>query len=183
MKDVYERFFIFTQSSFGKKEKDELYRYIWKNYRKKVSFYISNLVHYNHPYFEDLVQEVMIKIHKNLHTFNPLYSFKAWLYKIARNHTLDFLKNKNNRIHSSNGLELVDDEASNNPEEILIEDNTRAKIDQIINSMESIDREIAYLKFYEEIRYKDISRILKLNTNTVKSRVRLIKRKIREKLK
>ena len=119
----------------------------------------------------------------DLHTFNPLYSFKAWLYKIARNHSLDYLKNKNNRIYSSDGLEGMDDKKKNNPEEIILTDNLLNRIDQIINSMEITDREIAYLRFYENISYKDISKIVKINANTVKSRVRLIKRKIREKIK
>ena len=183
MKDVYERFFIFLRSSFGKKEKEDLYDFIWKNYKKKVSFYISNIIPYNHPYFEDLIQEVMIKIHKNLHTFNPLYSFKAWVYKIARNHSLDYVKNKQNTLHSSEGLERADDQNKNNPEEIIIMNSMLSRIDQIINSLESTDREIAYLKFYEYIRYKDIGDILKMNPNTVKSRIRMIKRTIREKLK
>lgn len=183
MKDVYERFFIFIQSSFGKKEKEDLYDFIWNNYKKKVSFYISNIIPYNHPYFEDLLQEVMIKIHKNLHTFNPLYSFKAWVYKIARNHSLDYLKNKQNTLHSSDGLDNADDMKINNPEEIIILDSMLNQIDQFINSLESKDREIAYLRFYEDIRYKDISEIVNMNTNTVKSRVRSIKKNIREKLK
>ncbi|MEN8154068.1 MAG: sigma-70 family RNA polymerase sigma factor [Acidobacteriota bacterium] len=183
MKNVYERFFIFIQSSFGKKEKEDLYDFIWKNYKKKISFYISNIIPYSHPDFEDMIQEVMIKIHKNLHTFNPMHSFKAWVYKIARNHSLDYVKNKQNSFHSSAGLENAEGLKRNNPEEIIIIDNIISRIDQIIDSLESTDREIAYLKFYENIRYKDISSIINMNPNTVKSRIRLIKRVIREKLK
>jgi len=183
MKDLYERFVIFTQSSFKKEIKKELYDFIWKHYSKKISFYISNLISSSHPNFEDLVQEVMIKIYNNLHTFNPIHSFKAWLYTIARNHCIDFIKNKSNKTHSSREIEFDQIYAENNPEEIIIQDDLLSKIDQFMNSLDGTDREIAYLKLYENLKYQHISRIMDMNVNTVKSKVRSIKQKIRKRLK
>ncbi len=87
-----EKFRLFIKSSFGRETQTELFEYIWKNYRKKISFYISNLVSCQETHFEDIFQEVMLKIYNNLHTFNPAHSFKAWIYQISRNHCLDYLK-------------------------------------------------------------------------------------------
>jgi RNA polymerase sigma-70 factor (ECF subfamily) len=183
MRDLYERFVIFIQSSFSKENKDDLYNFIWKNYNKKISFYVSNLIPLNHPYFEDLVQDVMLKIYKNLHTFNPVHSFKAWLYRIARNHCIDFIKSKQSEINRYEDLETNKTNDDKNPEEIILKDDLLKKIDQFMSSLEDTDREMAYLRFYENIKYQDISKILDMNINTVKSRIRSIKQRIKEHLK
>ena len=96
-----EKFLVFIKSSFRTDKKNELFTYIWQNYRKKISFYISNLIPVSHPQFEDLFQEVMLKIYNNLQTFDPSHSFKAWIYTISRNHCLDFLKSFDEKIKAS----------------------------------------------------------------------------------
>jgi RNA polymerase sigma-70 factor (ECF subfamily) len=183
MKDIYNRLYIFIQSSFNKEKKTELYNYIWKNYKKRISFYISNIIPANHPYFEDLLQEIMMKIYNNLHTFNPIHSFKAWIYKITRNHCIDYIKDKKKELYASGEIEFDKIYENNDPEKIMIQDDLVKKIDEYINSLSATDREISYLRFYENIRYKDISKIMDINVNTVKSRIRTIKIKLKEKLK
>ncbi len=183
MKNLYEGFFVFIQSSFSKAKKEELYDFIWKNYHKRISFYISNIIPATHPFFEDLIQDVMLKIYNNLQYFNPLHSFKAWLYKIARNQCLDFIKSKKNSFYPSEGIEETQVNVSADPENLLIKNDLIHKIDQFMNSLDGADREIAYFKFYENLKYQQICKILEMNINTVKSRVRSIKKRIREKLK
>jgi RNA polymerase sigma-70 factor (ECF subfamily) len=125
----------------------------------------------------------MLKIYKNLHTFNPVHSFKAWLYRIARNHCIDFIKSKQSEINRYEDLETNKTNDDKNPEEIILKDDLLKKIDQFMSSLEDTDREMAYLRFYENIKYQDISKILDMNINTVKSRIRSIKQRIKEHLK
>ena len=111
-----EKFLVFIKSSFREDEKNELFTYIWQNYRKKISFYISNLIPIYHPQFEDLFQEVMLKIFNNLQTFDPSHSFKAWIYTISRNHCLDFLKSSDEKIKASPQASEEDIPDKNSPE-------------------------------------------------------------------
>jgi len=183
MNEVYEKFYIYIKSSFGEREKKELYEYIWKNWGRKISFYIANIVPSYHYCFDDLYQEVMLKIYNNLHTFNPLHSFKAWVYTIARNHCLDFLKARNEKnldVLRKTDLDRIP--ASTDQEKKIIQDDLFAKIEKFLQNLEPIDREISYLRFYEDLSYKDISRIVNMNINSVKSKVRLIKQRCKSHL-
>ena len=178
-----EKFHVFIKSSYKEDKKDELFSYIWKNYRKKISFYISNLIPIYHPQFEDLFQEVMLKIYNNLQTFNPSHSFKAWIYRISRNHCLDYLKSKAEKLEYSHSASVENIPDRENPEKISISNETQKRLNQCIHSLDQRDREIAYLRFYENLKYKEISKIVNLNMNATKARIRLIKIKIRKKLR
>ena len=178
-----EKFLVFIKSSFREDKKDELFDYIWRNYKKKISFYISNLIPSFHPYFEDLFQEVMLKLFNNLHTFNPSHSFKAWIYTIARNHCLDFLKKNAEKVkafQNSSEKEIPD---RRSPERIVIEEDIQEKIRICLDTFDPADREIAYLRFYENLKYREISSIVNLNLNATKARIRLIKIKLRKKIR
>jgi DNA-directed RNA polymerase specialized sigma24 family protein len=71
--------------------------------------------------------------------------------------------------------------------DVLAEDFVQSEmikeIDKCMNVMKPVEREIAYLRFYEHLKYKDISRIVGLNMNTTKARIRQIKIKIKNHLR
>lgn len=178
MKEFIEKFYIFVQSSFAVSQRKKLFELIWKNYSKKIYYYISNIIPFDHLYVDDIFQEIMIKIYRNLHTFNPIYPIKPWIYKITKNHCLNFLKNKKGKTVSANEIDYSKIEAAGNPEKNLIRDEISAEIHQFMNSLQAEDREIFYLRFYENIRFKNISEIMDININTIKSRVRIMKIKL-----
>jgi len=178
-----EKFLVLIKSSFSKDKKDELFDYIWKNYRRRISFYISNLIPSYLPQFEDLFQDIMLKIYRNLNTFHPSSSFKAWVYSIVRNHCLDFLKSHAEKFKAplNPSEEFAGDRKS--PERLVIEKDIFKKIDFVIQSLDTQDREIAYLRFYENLKYREICAILNLDMNATKARIRLIKIKLQKKLR
>lgn len=180
MNDLIEKFHIFVQSSFDKSQRHKLFELIWKNYSKKIYFYISNIIPLDHLYIHDIFQEIMIKIYRNLHNFNPAYPFKPWIYKITKNHCINFIKNKKEKIYSAKEIDYDKVNDNIDPEKELIRDEIFVEIEQFLNSLQASDREIFYLRFYENLRHKNISEIMDININTVKSRVRVIKLKLKE---
>jgi hypothetical protein len=94
MNPISEKFFLFITSSFAPKQKAELFEYICKNYQRRIDFYVSQIIPRSHAYHQDVCQEVMLKIYNHLDTFNPLRSFKAWVFKIVRHQCLDLVKSK-----------------------------------------------------------------------------------------
>jgi RNA polymerase sigma-70 factor (ECF subfamily) len=178
IQELYERFYVFIGSSFGENERCRLFQFIWSQYHQKIAFYISNLIPYSHPGFDDIFQEVMIKIYKNLNTFNPLHSFKAWIYRIARNHCIDFLKSKKENFFKPNEIEIEKIVDLRTPEKIAVEREMVEKIDNWLAQLNETDREISYLRFFENMTYRDIGRTVNINPNTVKSRLQLIKKNL-----
>ena len=122
----------------------------------------------------------MFKIYNNLQTFDPAHSFKAWIYQISRNHCLDFLKSRAGRLLDTNEIQDKDIPDSDSPERIAMKIETQVMIDQIINSLSSRDKEIAFLRFYENLKYRDISQITGLNLNSTKARIRLIRLRLKK---
>jgi RNA polymerase sigma factor (sigma-70 family) len=169
-------------SSFGGAEKKRLYDYIWTHYRRRIAFYISRYVSPAHPGFDDLLQDVMLKIFKSLHTFNPLHSFKAWVYQIARHHCLDFLKSRNERLAPGSLPDDPPQPGAGNPESLLLQSELFGLIDRSLRLLPRVDQEISFLRFYENLRYREIAQVVGMNANTVKARIHEIKEKLKKDL-
>ena len=77
----------------------------------------------NHEDAHDLTQEAFIKAYRSLHTFKGKSSFYTWIYRIAVNRTINFLKKRNRRVNLS--LNDMDANVENNPELVsLISERT-----------------------------------------------------------
>jgi RNA polymerase sigma factor (sigma-70 family) len=179
---IAELFYVYIRSSFGGAEKKQLYDYIWNHYRRRIAFYISGYVSPSHPGFDDLLQEVMIKIYKSLHTFTPPHSFKAWTYQIARRHCLDFLKSRQERQAPAPLPADPPQPGAGSPESRLMQSELFDLIDRSLRSLPPLDQEISFLRFYENLRYREIARIVGVNANSVKARIHEIKEKLKKDL-
>jgi RNA polymerase sigma-70 factor (ECF subfamily) len=124
----------------------------------------------------------MFKIYNNLQTFDPAHSFKAWIYQISRNHCLDFLKSRAVRLLDASKIQDKDIPGSDSPERIAMKIEIQGKIDQIINSLSSRDKEIAFLRFSENLKSREISQITGLNLNSTKARIRWIRMRLKKDL-
>jgi len=119
---------------------------------------------------EDITQEVFLKVFKNLYSFNPQLKFSSWIYRIAHNETVNWLK-KNSRYKKESLDEndyLVDtihDDTDMIKQLDLKSDLT--KINQVIAKLPEKYREVIILKFLEEKSYEEISDILKKPISTI----------------
>ena len=133
----------------------------------------------------DIVQEIFIKVWKNINKFNPAKaSFKTWIFTITKNTVTDFLRKKKSLLFSD--LEKNDYEdgkgenylAANIPDENLLPDEALQKLEdtknlnEILNKLRPMYREILVLHYQEEITFDEIGKILGKSTNTVKSQHR-----------
>ncbi|MDP2267613.1 MAG: sigma-70 family RNA polymerase sigma factor, partial [Deltaproteobacteria bacterium] len=72
---------------------------LMRKYHQPLYFHVLRMVHYR-DLVEDLLQEIFAKTFDNIHSFNPTYAFSTWLYRIATNHTIDYLRKKKLRTMS-----------------------------------------------------------------------------------
>jgi len=177
MNPISEKFFLFIKSSFAPKQKAELYEYICKNYQKRIAFYVSQIIPRDHDYYQDVCQEVMIKIYNHLGTFNPLHSFKAWIFKIVRHQCLDLVKSKEEkqRKFRQGDPDLIGGGPGANPELRFQRQELQERIDRVIVSLPPLEREICYLRFYENLKYREIGDIVGLDIESVKSKIHSLK--------
>ncbi len=168
---------MFGKSSFAPKQKAELYDYICKQYQRRIAFYVSQIIPRDHEYYQDVCQEVMLKIYNHLETFNPLHSFKAWIFKIVRHQCLDLVKSKEEkqRKFQRGDPDLVGSEPGADPEKKFLRQELMERIERVVGSLPPLEREICYLRFYENLKYREIGDIVGLDINSVKSKIHSLK--------
>lgn len=145
-----------------------------ETYEAKLLKYILRITNVDLEEAENLLQEVFIKVYKNIHEFNHDLSFSSWIYRIAHNMTIDYYRKHKDKelVHA-----LVDDEEYTNLIELLespinLEDDYQKKelIQQMMAILDLLDpkfKEVLVLKFLEEKNYSEISDILKIPEWTV----------------
>ncbi len=155
---------------------------------KKVAYNIALKYLRNKEDAEDVSQESLIKVFKNINKFNMNSSFKTWMYRIVVNSCLDFKRKKKEKtvsvdqpFHSGYDefyMELEDEKSS--PEEIVDRKLTSEMVMDAIEKLDDDFKSIIILRDINDFTYDEISRILTCNIGTVKSRISRGRQKLKE---
>ena len=121
---------------------------------------------------KDMVQNTFIKCYENLDGFRYESSLKTWLYRITINQCKDYLKSWNYRkVQVKSILEGAIKPFFPNTEDIVIKKSESEEIKDIIFSLHENYREVIYLYYFKSLKIFEISEVLDLNPNTVKTRL------------
>lgn len=143
--------------------------YLLRRYENKLKRYIYRISNFNNEEVEDVLQEVFLKIYKNLNDFKPELKFSSWAYRITHNqvvshHRQSLARPKVVEIDDS-VIEKIKDEFNVNDK--LQSDYLRNEISDILSKLKPKYQEILILRFFEEKSYEEISDILKKPNGTV----------------
>ena len=166
------------------------YEFLQNKYSRIVAALIRKMVR-NEDDVEDLTQESFIKAYRALASFQFGYSFSAWLYRIASNTCIDFLRKKRFKtISLSQPLDNSEDEhyfeikdTSYQPDKTVLNDEKIKILKEAINSLPENYRVIVKLRHEEELDYKEISEKLDLPLGTVKAHLFRARKMMLAKLK
>jgi RNA polymerase sigma-70 factor, ECF subfamily len=122
---------------------------------------------------ENLAQETFIKAYLKYNTLKESKKFKSWLFSIARNIVIDFFrKNKNREVALGNEMvENYIETTSADFQNHVENDEITKELEKCIDTLSSQDRTLIKLLYFEGFSYKEISQIMKINQNTLKSRL------------
>ncbi len=157
--------------------RNEAFNLLIKKYQEKIYWHIRRLV-IDHDDADDLVQEVFIKVWKNLAKFRSDSKLYTWIYRIATNDCITFLNKKKQRNNIP--LEDVSDELS----ESLIAssyfngDKIQMKLQQALLILPEKQRLIFNMKYYDELKYEEISEILGTSVGALKASFHIAVKKI-----
>lgn len=122
---------------------------------------------------ENLAQDTFIKVYLKFRTLKEPKKLKSWIYSIARNVVIDFFrKNKNREIAFGN--EIIEgflETAGADFHSPVDNDEISHELEKCIDQLSAQDKMIIKLLYYEGFSYKEISQLLKINQNTLKSRL------------
>ena len=135
------------------------------------SFIYRNTSDYNIAY--DITQDVFIKMMKNIDKYQiENGKFKSWLLKIAVNTTKDYFRSKTYKQRTqSYDISNQEIEDRTNVVDILSKKEEAIKIKEAIENLPKLQREAVILKYYNDLKIKEISYITGENENTIKSRL------------
>jgi RNA polymerase sigma factor (sigma-70 family) len=158
------------------------YAELMSRYRDSIYFMLLKMVN-NKDDADDLTIEAFGKAFKRLHQYSPNYAFSTWLFKIASNNCIDFMrkkKNNNNGIFSLDkplenfeGGEITFDVRSKslNPEEKIIKKQKIKMMHEIVEKLKPRYRELIEMRYFQELSYDEISIKLDIPIGTVKAQL------------
>ena len=154
---------------------------IWRKYYPRITVFLKSSFGFTET--EDLVQEIMLRVYKNLDSYSRRYSFNTWIYTIARNHAIDFIKKQES---AKKATEAVIAQASispfgtqHNPENIALEAELQSAIEGFVAGRTELQRQISFLKFHEQLKYREIAKITGIPAGTVKYHIHIIRKDFR----
>ncbi len=129
----------------------------------------------------DVVQEVFVKVYRNLNRFQGKSTLKTWIYRIAvneaYNHRRWFSRHKKNEIglapREENGVGLADmlPDRCRSPFDLAADHETRALIEEALLKINPVFRSAVVLRDIEDLNYEEIAQVLEISLGTVKSRI------------
>ena len=152
-------------------------------YGKKIQNYLFRFIQTKEE-VEDLTQEIFLKAYSNILSFNPKKKFTPWLYQIAHNELVNYLRKKHYLSTKFINLDFdVLAAKSISENDILkdLENNLKFElIDKKLNKLNFKYRQPFVLFFYENLSYQEISDILKIPISTVGTRIKRAKEIIKK---
>lgn len=159
------------------KTRNEAFNLLISKYQEKIYWHIRRLV-IDHDDADDLVQEVFIKVWKNLEKFRSDSKLYTWIYRIATNESITFLNKKKQR----NQTPL--DEVSGELSESLVAsayfngDKIQLKLQQALLTLPEKQRLIFNMKYFDDLKYDEISAILGTSVGALKASFHIAVKKI-----
>lgn len=147
-------------------------------YKDAIYFMLLKMVN-NRSDAEDLTLEAFGKAFKSLHQYSPTYAFSTWLFKIASNNCIDFLRKKkgvhvsieNKEENENNGDTIKLKSKELNPEERLIRQQKAILLRKVVRKLKPRYQVLVELRYFKEYSYDEVAKELDLPLGTVKAQL------------
>lgn len=164
-----------------------LFSVIVARYQERLSRYIRRLGVFQKEEVEDILQDVFIKVYKNLQEFDDSLSFSSWIYRITHNETMSFFRKKSLRpyghyVEDPEKTFLTLDSETNIEKEL----DVKIEADELAAALPKISkkyRDAVILRYFEEKSYQEISDILRMPTGSVATLLHRAKKALQKELK
>lgn len=168
--------YILVQDALNGNEK--AFARLLGRYKDAIYFMLLKMVN-NRSDAEDLTLEAFGKAFKNLHQYSPTYAFSTWLFKIASNNCIDFLRKKkgvhvsieSNNEQNENGEQLRLKSKDPDPEEKLIRVQKAILLRKVVRRLKPRYQTLVELRYFREFSYEEIAKELNLPLGTVKAQL------------
>jgi RNA polymerase sigma-70 factor (ECF subfamily) len=147
-------------------------------YHGALTHFVARLVNRREE-VDDLVQEAFIKAFTSIQNYNEEFAFSTWLFKIAANNSIDYLRKKKLHTFSINTPFETEDEEYTfelpdtdlRPDQLLISNQRSKMLEEAMESLPPKYRQVIYMRHVEEMEYSEIAKALDEPLGTVKAHI------------
>ena len=156
-----------------------------RRYQRPIIGYVYRMLN-NYDASLDVTQEVFIKVYNSLARYSSEYKFSTWLYRIAHNAAIDYMRRNSvnqQSIEAENAdgtFQLQIESPHPTPEQEHEQGEWRAEIEAVIKCLPTIYRELIFLRHTQDLSYDEIAEVTGLPLGTVKNRLFRAREMMRE---
>ncbi len=162
---------------------EQAYNQLVLRYKEKVYWIVRRMIH-DHDDADDITQNVFIKAYQSLRSFKGDSSFYTWIYRIAINLSLNEIRRK--KFHKIFSIDEEIHQISSSDElpiEVMVREERSRLIAAAIERLPDKQKKVFLLRYYEELPYEDIAKILHTSVGGLKANYFHAVKKIGEYLK
>ncbi len=172
---------LFVKALKQADSKDEAFTRLVQEYKERLYWHIRKIV-LDHDDANDVVQNTFIKVHLNIENFNENSTLFTWMYRIATNEALNFIKSKAKKIGLKNE-EWTQAIAGNLEADPFFDgDEATLILQQAISKLPEKQRIVFNMKYFDGMNYDSISEILDTSVGALKASYHHAVKKIKTKL-
>lgn len=156
-----------------------------RRYQRPITGYVYRMLN-NYDASLDVTQEVFIKVYNSLDKYSSEYKFSTWLYRIAHNAAIDWMR-RNSVVQQSLEAENADgtyqlqiESHQPTPEQDRERSEWRTEIESVVKCLPTVYRELILLRHTQDLSYDEIAEVLNLPLGTVKNRLFRAREMMRE---
>ena len=156
-----------------------------RRYQRPITGYVYRMLN-NYDAALDVTQEVFIKVYNSLEKYSAEYKFSTWLYRIAHNAAIDWMRRNSTNQQSleaqneDGSFQLQIESSQPNPEQMRERSEWRSEIEAVVKCLPTVYRELILLRHTRDLSYDEIAEITNLPLGTVKNRLFRAREMMRE---
>ena len=163
------------------RSKDNAFRELVNLSKKNLYFQIRRLL-LDHEDANDVLQNVYIKIYRSIKKFKEESKLSTWIYRIAYNESINFLKSKEKKFFFSSDV-MYNTMINNLRDDPYFDgDELDIKLQAIIAKLPPKQKLVFQMKYYDDLKFKEISQILGTSVGALKTSYHLAKNKIKKEI-
>lgn len=151
---------------------------VWNKFSKELLNFIKGKVNDKYE-AEDILQEVFIKIYRNIEQLDNQAKLKSWLYKVTNNSIIDYHRK---RKDSALGIEEVDSERGNEEKNVNMNEEMMTCLKSFLYELPNKYKEALEMYEFKEMKHREISEKLNITLSGSKTRIQRAREKLKEAL-
>ena len=161
------------------KHKDKAFKELITLYKERLYWHIRYILK-SHDDTDDVLQNTFIKIYKNIHSFKADSKLFSWMYRIATNESLTFIKQRAKQLQMSN-QDIKQLAIDNLKADVYFEgDEIQLKLQQAISTLPEKQQLVFNMRYFQDIKYKDMAQILDTSEGALKASYHIAVKKLED---